>query len=60
MRQRKRERKERDERKREKKINEEENKRFGKFPSRKVHIESRRHFPQWQPDSFQNGCVIDS
>ncbi|XP_043468016.1 RING finger protein 10 isoform X2 [Leptopilina heterotoma] len=59
-RQRKRHRKDREERKREKKINEEENKRMGKFPTRKVHIESRRHFPQWQPDSTQTGVSIPS
>ncbi|XP_046744972.1 RING finger protein 10 [Diprion similis] len=46
-----RQRHEREERKREKKIMEEENKRIGKYPTPNVHIESRRHFPQWQPDS---------
>lgn len=53
-RQRKRKRKEKEEQKREKKINEEENKRMGKFPTRKVHIESRRHFPQWHSETPQN------
>ncbi|XP_031778817.1 RING finger protein 10 [Nasonia vitripennis] len=49
-RQRKRNRREREERKREKKITEEENKRMGKYPTPKVHIESRKHFPQFQPE----------
>ncbi|XP_033341087.2 E3 ubiquitin-protein ligase RNF10 isoform X1 [Megalopta genalis] len=41
---------EREERKREKKITEEQNKRMGKFPRPNVHIDSQRHFPQWQPE----------
>lgn len=46
---------ERDERKREKKITTEENKQMGKFPSPKVHIESRKHFPQWQTEPQSAG-----
>ncbi|XP_058800083.1 E3 ubiquitin-protein ligase RNF10 [Phymastichus coffea] len=49
-RQKKRKRRERDERKREKKITEEENKLMGKYPIPKVHIDSRKHFPQFNPD----------
>ncbi|XP_015434726.1 PREDICTED: RING finger protein 10 [Dufourea novaeangliae] len=41
-----------EERKREKKITEEENKRMGRYPTPKVHIDSQRHFPQWQPESL--------
>lgn len=49
-REKRRKRRDRDEKQREKKINAEENKRMGKFPTPKVHIESIRHFPQWQPE----------
>lgn len=50
LRQKRRQRRERDERKRERKITEEENKRMGKYPTPIVHIDSQRHFPQWQPE----------
>ncbi|XP_043281538.1 RING finger protein 10 [Venturia canescens] len=53
-REKRRRRRERDERKREKKIITEENKQMGKFTAPKVHIESRKHFPQWQPDESQS------
>lgn len=54
-REKRRKRREREERKREKKINAEENKRMGKFPTPKVHIESHKHFPEWQPESQFTG-----
>ncbi|XP_014215587.1 RING finger protein 10 isoform X2 [Copidosoma floridanum] len=51
-RQSKRKKQERQERRREKKITEEENiKIMGKYPSANVHIDSRKHFPQFQPES---------
>ncbi|XP_011506010.1 PREDICTED: LOW QUALITY PROTEIN: RING finger protein 10 [Ceratosolen solmsi marchali] len=50
-RQHERKRREREEQKREKKITEEENKRMGKYPKPKVHIESHKHFPQFQPET---------
>ncbi|XP_060814402.1 E3 ubiquitin-protein ligase RNF10 isoform X1 [Bombus pascuorum] len=50
LRHRHRQQRERDERKREKQITEEENKRMGRYPTPAVHIDSRRHFPQWQPE----------
>ena len=50
LRHKRRQQQEREERKREKKITEEENKRMGKYPTPVVHIDSQRHFPQWQPD----------
>ena len=50
LRHKRRQQQEREERKREKKITEEENKRMGKYPMPVVHIDSQRHFPQWQPD----------
>ncbi|XP_076282228.1 E3 ubiquitin-protein ligase RNF10 [Lasioglossum baleicum] len=50
LRQKRRQQREREERKREKKITEEQNKRMGKFPRPNVHIDSQRHFPQWQPE----------
>ncbi|KAJ8680100.1 hypothetical protein QAD02_015887 [Eretmocerus hayati] len=49
----KRERRERSERKRERKITEEENKLMGKYPTPNVHIESRKHFPQFQPENAE-------
>lgn len=52
LRQKKREKKDREERKRERKIAEEENKRMGKFPTPKVHIESHRHFPEFLPENL--------
>lgn len=52
-RQKKRKHREREERKREKKIIEEENKRMGKYPTANVHIESRKHFPQFQPETAE-------
>ncbi|XP_012256522.2 RING finger protein 10 [Athalia rosae] len=55
-----RQRRAREERKREKKILEEENKRMGKYPTPNVHIDSQRHFPQWQPDSSFAGINIPS
>ncbi|XP_043250349.1 RING finger protein 10 [Colletes gigas] len=50
LRHRRRQQRERGERKREKKITEEENKRMGRYPKPIVHIDSQRHFPQWQPE----------
>ncbi|XP_053972100.1 RING finger protein 10 [Hylaeus volcanicus] len=50
LRHRRRQQREREERKREKKINDEENKRMGRYPKPIVHIDSQRHFPQWQPE----------
>ncbi|XP_078039457.1 E3 ubiquitin-protein ligase RNF10 [Augochlora pura] len=50
LRHKRRQQREREERKREKKITEEQNKRMGKFPKPNVHIDSQRHFPQWQPE----------
>lgn len=50
LRQKRRQQREREERKREKKITEEQNKRMGKYPKPNVHIDSQRHFPQWQPE----------
>lgn len=50
LRQKRRRQQERAERKREKKITEEQNKRMGKYPKPNVHIDSQRHFPQWQPE----------
>ncbi|XP_076662328.1 E3 ubiquitin-protein ligase RNF10 [Halictus rubicundus] len=50
LRQKRRQQREREERKREKKITEEQNKRMGKYPRPNVHIDSQRHFPQWQPE----------
>ncbi|KOC64579.1 RING finger protein 10, partial [Habropoda laboriosa] len=50
LRHKRRQQQEREERKRERKIIEEENKRMGKYPTPIVHIDSRRHFPQWQPE----------
>lgn len=50
QRQKRRRQQEREERKREKKITEEQNKRMGKYPKPNVHINSQRHFPQWQPE----------
>lgn len=52
LRHRHRQQRERDERKREKQITEEENKRMGRYPTPAVHIDSRRHFPRWQPELF--------
>lgn len=53
LRQKERKRREREERKREKKITEEENKMMGKYPTPKIHIESRKHFPQFQPETAE-------
>lgn len=53
LRERKRKRREKEERKREKKIAEEENKRMGKYPIPKVHIESHKHFPQFQTETLE-------
>ncbi|XP_012349997.1 RING finger protein 10 [Apis florea] len=50
LRHKRRQQREREERKREKKITEEENKRMGRYPTPIVHIDSQRHFPQWQPE----------
>ncbi|XP_034188782.1 E3 ubiquitin-protein ligase RNF10 [Osmia lignaria lignaria] len=50
LRHKRRQQQEREERKRERKITEEENKRMGKYPTPIVHIDSQRHFPQWQPE----------
>lgn len=50
LRHKRRQQREREERKREKKITEEQNKRMGKYPRPNVHIDSQRHFPEWQPE----------
>ncbi|KAK0174727.1 hypothetical protein PV327_010464 [Microctonus hyperodae] len=51
LREKRRRHRDREEKKREKKITAEENKWMGKYPTPNVHIESRKHFPQWQPGS---------
>lgn len=38
------------EKKREKRITEEQDKCMGRYPTPRVNIESRRHFPQWMPE----------
>lgn len=58
LRHKRRQQQEREERKREKKITEEENKRMGKYPMPVVHIDSQRHFPQWQPDLLFSEYVL--
>ncbi|XP_034946222.1 RING finger protein 10 [Chelonus insularis] len=57
-----RKRRDREEKKREKKINAEESKRLGKYPISDVYIESRKHFPTWQPEfqSPNNGILLPS
>ncbi|KAK2586251.1 hypothetical protein KPH14_001507 [Odynerus spinipes] len=56
-RQKRRQRRGREERRREKKIIEEENKQMGKYPVPNVHIDSTRHFPQWQPELFAEDTI---
>lgn len=56
-RQKRRQRREREERKREKKIIEEENKQMGKYPVPNVHIDSTRHFPQFQPELLTGDTI---
>lgn len=52
MRRKKRQLKARDEKRREKRIAEEENKKFlGKYPTPNIHIESHQHFPEFQPEA---------
>ncbi|XP_020720276.1 RING finger protein 10 isoform X2 [Bombus affinis] len=60
LRHRHRQQRERDERKREKQITEEENKRMGRYPTPAVHIDSRRHFPRWQPESESVPSPLES
>ncbi|KAF7988768.1 hypothetical protein HCN44_007078 [Aphidius gifuensis] len=59
-REKRRKRRDKDEKKREKKINNEENKKMGKFPTPNVHIESHKHFPQWQTDTTSSSMDIPS
>lgn len=48
----KRQMKARDEKRREKRITEEENKKFlGKYPTPIIHIESHQHFPEFTPEA---------
>uniref|UniRef100_A0A0C9QU79 E3 ubiquitin-protein ligase RNF10 n=1 Tax=Fopius arisanus TaxID=64838 RepID=A0A0C9QU79_9HYME len=58
VRERRRRRRERDEKKREKKITAEENKKLGKYPTPKVHIESHRHFPGWQTELPSSSAAV--
>lgn len=58
LRHKRRQQREREERKREKKITEEENKRMGRYPTPIVHIDSQRHFPQWQPELLFSEYVV--
>lgn len=60
LRQKRRQQREREERKREKKITEEQNKRMGKYPRPNVHINSQRHFPQWQPELLFSDETVPS
>ncbi|XP_015116656.1 RING finger protein 10 [Diachasma alloeum] len=59
-RERRRRRRERDEKKREKKITAEENKKLGRYPTPKVHIESHRHFPGWQTELPSSSAAIST
>ncbi|XP_063972556.1 E3 ubiquitin-protein ligase RNF10 [Diachasmimorpha longicaudata] len=59
-RERRRRRRERDEKKREKKITAEENKKLGRYPTAKVHIESHRHFPGWPTELPSSSATIST